>query len=116
MSVIDDYLKNVSAPERADLERIRRIVKSATPEAEEIISYGMPGFKYRNKPLIWFAAFKNHLSIFPTAGPIEQMRRQLEGFKLSKGTIQFTLEKPLPDPLIKELVRLRMNQIDHVAG
>ncbi len=111
MSVIDDYLKNIEPRQKAELERIRSIVKKLVPDAEETFSYGMPTYKYKNRPLIYFAAFKNHMSIFPTAGPAEALKDKLAGYKLSKGTIQFTVEKPLPETIIKELITLRLNVI-----
>lgn len=111
MSVIDDYLKKLELPQRAELERIRQIVQQVAPEAVEVITYGMPGFKYRQKYLIAFAAFKDHLSLFPAPGPIEALKDKLTDFKLSKGTIQFTLEHPLPESLIKEITLKRVADI-----
>lgn len=108
MSVIDDYLQTAPAPERAELERVRKIVLQTAPEAEEYISYGIPAFKYKGKYLIGFAVFKDHLSLFPTPGPIAALKDKLGGFKLSKGTIQFTLDNALPEPLIQELVEHQM--------
>jgi uncharacterized protein YdhG (YjbR/CyaY superfamily) len=69
MSVIDNYLKEVQPSQRVELERIRRIVKGMVPDAEEVIGYGIPTLKYKGKNLIHFAAFKNHLSIFPHIRP-----------------------------------------------
>lgn len=112
MTVIDEYLKNVSASHRVVLERVREIIKLAVPEAEETISYGIPAFKYKNKNLIYFAAFKNHMSVFPTAGPTESIKDKLTGFKVTKGTIQFTLDNVLPEPVLKELVAIRIREID----
>ncbi len=112
MSVIDDYLKDYSQPEREALERVRTIVKEAAPEAEEVITYGMPGFKYKKKYLIAFAPFKDHLSIFPGANPTEMMKGKLDGFTLSKGTIQFTLDKPIPKEIIKQLLQIRIKDIE----
>ncbi|HSW37711.1 MAG TPA: DUF1801 domain-containing protein [Candidatus Saccharimonadales bacterium] len=109
MSVIDDYLKEVEPAQRAELERIRQIVRKLVPEAEEVISYGMPAFKYKNKYFIFFAAFKNHMSVFPGA-PVK-LKDKLKGYKLRKGTIQFTLDNPLPEALIKELVQSRLDDI-----
>src|SRR4051812_25778834 len=111
MSVIDEYLDNVSAPQRAELERIRRIVQETVPEAEELISYGMPGFKYQGKYLVGFAAFKDHLSLFPTSRPVEVFEDKLKGFQISKGTIQFTEENPIPEHLIKEILLSRVADI-----
>lgn len=109
MSVIDEYLDKVSPAQRAELGRIRKLVKKLVPEAEEAISYGIPAFKLRGKYLIFFAAFKNHMSVFPGA-PIG-LKDKLKGYKLRKGTIQFTVEKPLPESIIKEIVRSRLAEI-----
>ena len=112
MSVIDDYLANIQPAQKVALEHVRFVIKQTVPDAEETIGYGMPAFKYKNKPLMYFAAFTNHMSIFPTAGPAEALKDKLAGFTTSKGTVQFTLEKPLPDELITELLRLRTATID----
>lgn len=112
MSVIDDYLKNVAEPQKGELERVRNIVSKTVPEAEEAISYGMPGFKYKGKYLITFAAFKDHLSVFPGSNPTEAVSKKLADFKQSKGTIQFTIENPLPESIIVELVKIRVGDID----
>jgi len=111
MSIIDDYLEKVTGPQRAELERVRRVVKEVVPEAKEVISYGMPGFKYNNKYLVGFAAFKDHMSLFPTSGPVEALKEKLGKFELSKGTIQFTLDNPLPDSLIQEILSQRLADI-----
>lgn len=111
MSVIDEYLQNVSSPQKEELERVRAIVQQTVPDAEEVISYGMPGFKYQKKYLVTFGAFKDHMSIFPGAWPTEAVKEQLSSFQTSKGTIQFTVEHPLPEALIKELVLLSVKKI-----
>lgn len=111
MSVMDDYLNKLGEPERAALERVRRIVKTVVPGAEEVITYAMPGFKYKGKYLIAFAPFKDHLSVFPGSSAPEALKDKLGGFKQSKGTIQFTLDNPLPEEIIKELVAIRVAEI-----
>jgi len=112
MSAVDDYLKNVEEPQRAELERIRSIVKDLVSEAKEVISYRIPGFTYKGKYLMGYAAFHDHLSIFPTSEPIEVLAPKLTGYKLSRGTIQFGLDQPLPEALIRELVGIRVEAID----
>jgi uncharacterized protein YdhG (YjbR/CyaY superfamily) len=111
MSAVDEYLGKVPAPQRGELERVRNIVKETVSEAEEVISYGMPGFKYQKKYLFGYAAFKDHMSIFPTAAPVEALQEKLSDFELSKGTVQFTLEHPVPEAIIKELVSVRVKAI-----
>lgn len=111
MSVIDTYLSQLPAPQRTELERIRRIVKKYYPEAREAISYGMPAFKYNGKYLVAYWAFKEHLSLFPTSGTVEALHEKLSAYTTSKGTIQFTLKKTLPEPLIAEILQERVRAI-----
>src|SRR5207245_11201697 len=98
---VDEYLAGVPEPARSSLNKIRAAIRSAVPpEATETISYGMPAFKYKGV-LVWFAAFSNHCSLFPTASVIEKFKSELKGFVTSKGTIQFPTNKPLPAALVK---------------
>lgn len=107
---IDEYLAGVPEPARTTLQRIRAMIRSAAPpDATETISYGMPAFKH-NGILVWFAAFSNHCSLFPTAAVIEALKNDLKGFRISKGTVQFPTEKPLPAALVKKIVKLRVAQ------
>lgn len=112
MSVVDDYLNDTSSPQKEALQRVCRIIRQTAPAAEEVITYGMPGFKYQKKYLIAFAGFKDHMSVFPGAEAIETLKDKLGGYQLSKGTVQFTVEKPLPEAIVTELVRIRMAAID----
>lgn len=112
MSEIDEYLSKVDAPQRAELERIRKIVKQTAPDAEEVITYGMPGFKYKKKYLIAYAPFKDHMSIFPGSATSPSLKAKLSGFKQSKGTIQFTLENSIPKSILLEIVKNRAQAID----
>lgn len=112
MTVIDTYLQDIDSKQRAELERIRAITKDAVPTADEKIAYGMPTMTYKNKNLLHFAAFKDHMSLFPTSGPTKELAAKLEDYKTSKGTIQFTLDNPLPENLIREIINLRVRDID----
>lgn len=80
--------------------------------AEECISYGMPAFKYKGKPLSYFAAFKNHIGFYPTAAGIKAVEAELIKFKYSKGVIQFPIDKKIPVTLVKKIVKIRTAQID----
>jgi len=105
---VEDYLAGVPEPARSTFNKLRAAVQSAVPaEATEIISYGIPAFK-RKRVLVWFAAFSNHCSLFPTAAVIESFKNELKAFSTSKGTIHFPTDKPLPTPLIKKLVKARV--------
>lgn len=108
MTVIDEYLEKVEPKQKAELEKIRSFVKKHVPEAEEVISYGMPAFKYEGSYLIGFAAYKDHLSVFPTPEPIEILKDELEGFQMAKGTVQFTLDHLLPLEMVGRLVDERL--------
>lgn len=111
VTTIDEYLSELAPQESKELQRLRDIVKKEVPEAEESISYEMPAFKYKNEPLIYFAAFKNHLSIFPTPGPIEELAEQLKPYESGKGTLKYRLEESFPEELFKKLIRARLKQI-----
>jgi uncharacterized protein YdhG (YjbR/CyaY superfamily) len=111
MTVIDDFLAPADPAKREALERVRVIIKQVVPDAEEVISYGIPGFKYKGKYLFGFAPFKDHMSLFPASEPIAVMGDKLKDFKLSKGTIQFTVSHQVPEEIIKELVNIRLASI-----
>ena len=116
MSVVDEYLAGLAPEPKAALETLRSVIVAAFPDVEEVISYGMPGFKYRGKYLGGYSAFKNHLSFFPTAHPIEVHHDKLSDFKLSKGTIEFHLDNPIDPDLIVALVKTRVDDIDNAGA
>jgi uncharacterized protein YdhG (YjbR/CyaY superfamily) len=108
---VDEYLVGVPEPARSALNKMRAAIRSAVPpEATEAISYGIPAFKHKGV-LVWFAAFSDHFSLFPTAAVIEKFKNELKGYSTSKGTIHFPTDKPLPIPLIKKLVKARVAQM-----
>ena len=111
MSHIDIYLNALSPENKAALQHIRALIHKLVPDAEETFSYDMPSFTYQGKPLIYFAAFKDHLSVFPTAFPIDALKDELTSYTVSKGTIKFTLDNPLSDELIEKLLEARISQI-----
>ena len=99
---VDEYLAGVPEPARSTLNKVRAAIRTAVPPGTtETISYGMPAFKH-NGVLVWYAAFSNHCSLFPTGAVIEAFKKELKGFSTSKGTIQFSTEKPLPAALVKK--------------
>jgi uncharacterized protein YdhG (YjbR/CyaY superfamily) len=109
---VDEYFADVPEPARSALSRMREAIRSSVPpEATETISYRIPAFKHKGV-LVWYAAFSNHCSLFPTASVIEAFANELKGFSTSKGTIHFPLNKPLPIALIKKLVKTRVAQIE----
>jgi uncharacterized protein YdhG (YjbR/CyaY superfamily) len=107
---VDEYFDRLSAPALRALHKIRAAIRSVVPpEATEIISYRMPAFKH-GRVLVWYAAFANHCSLFPTAAAIAALKDELKGFTTSKGTIHFPTDKPMPTALIKKLVKARVAQ------
>lgn len=110
---VDEYLARIPEPARSTLNKIRAAIRFAAPrEATETISYGMPAFKYKGV-LVWFAAFSDHCSLFPTAAVIETFKKELKSFSTSKGTIHFPTDKPLPVTLVKKIVKARVAQIEN---
>jgi uncharacterized protein YdhG (YjbR/CyaY superfamily) len=104
----DEYLAAVPAAARGNLKKMRAAIRTAVPrEATEIISYGIPAF--RNKVvLVWFAAFSDHYSLFPTAAVIEEFKTELKDYSTSKGTVHFPAGKPVPVVLVRKLVKARV--------
>jgi uncharacterized protein YdhG (YjbR/CyaY superfamily) len=108
---VDEYFAAIPEPAHSTLNKVRAAIRSAVPpETTEAISYGIPAFKYKGRPLVWIAAFSDHCSLFPTAAVIEAFKDELKRFSTSKGTIHFTTDKPLPAPLVKKLVKARLAQ------
>jgi len=112
MSKIIDFISKIEEPQKSEMLNVYGLVKETVPDATDNIGYGMPVFKYKGKYLIGFSAFKDHLSIFPGPEPIEKFKTELTDFKTSKGTIQFTIEKPLPDKLLKDIITERVRLIE----
>jgi uncharacterized protein YdhG (YjbR/CyaY superfamily) len=105
---VDEYLERVPEPARSTLNKVRAVIRSVAPtEATEGISYGIPTFKYKGM-LTSFAAFSDHCSLFPGAGPTIEFKNELKNFQTSKGTIRFASDKPLPAVLLKKLVKARI--------
>ncbi|HEU5292090.1 MAG TPA: DUF1801 domain-containing protein [Cyclobacteriaceae bacterium] len=108
-ATVDQYMADLPEKEREVLSNIRKTIKATAPKAEEAISYGMPGYKYHGM-LVYFAAFKNHLSFFPGSSMIDQFGEEVQKYKTSKGTLQFTVDKPITTSLVKKIVKARMKQ------
>lgn len=108
---VDEYLAAVPEPAASALKHVRKVIRSVVPkETTEVISYGIPMFKYKGM-LVGYAAFKKHCSLFPTgSGVIEKYARELKGYRTSRGTIQFAPDKPLPDALIKKIAKTRVKE------
>ena len=106
---IDQYIAGFSSEIQAILQEIRATIKKAAPEAQEAISYQMPTFKL-NGNLIHFAAFKNHIGVYPAPTGIEQFRKELSAYKGGKGSVQFPFSLPMPYDLISRIVKYRVQE------
>lgn len=111
---MEAYLVKVPEPARSTLEKVRAGIRSVVPAGTtEVISYGIPTFRYKGRGLVAYAAFKNHCSFFPLqASLIDEMQDELKGYRTSKGTLQFAQDKPLPAALLKKLVKARVAGVD----
>lgn len=106
---VDRYIKSFPPAVRKKLAQIRKAVREAAPNAEEIISYRMPAYRLEGI-LVYFAAFKNHIGFFPTASGIRFFEKDIKSYKHSKGTVQFPLDKSVPVGLIKNIVKFRVKE------
>ena len=104
------YLFTLSPEIRERMESVRGTVMELAPQAEEVISYNMPAFRLK-EILLWYAAFRKHIGIYPKAATIEAFRNELKGYKTSKGAIQFPHNRPLPLDLIRKLVEYRLQKM-----
>ena len=106
---VNEYLLTLTEQQLQYAEKMRRTILRAIPEAEETISYHMPAYKFKGV-LLYFAAWKNHLGLYPTPSGIEAFREQLKPYEVSKGAIQFPYSQPLPLKLIADIARFRLEE------
>jgi uncharacterized protein YdhG (YjbR/CyaY superfamily) len=104
-----EYVKTFPAEVQLILEQVQQTIKKAAPDAIEVISYGMPAFKYHGM-LVYFAGFKNHIGFYALPSGNEAFKSELAAYKMGKGSIQFPLEKPMPLALITQIVKYRMEE------
>lgn len=101
---VEDYLANLSDAQRRIADEVRALIVRTAPEAEEYFGYGMPGYKLYGKPLVYFAAFKNHLGIYALPAAHAEFAAELAGFKQGKGSVQFPWSRPVPYGLLERMV------------
>ncbi len=107
---IDEYIAGFPKDIQNNLEQIRSTIKKVAPEAEESIGYGMPAFKTNGRPLVYFAAFKNHIGFYAIPTGHSEFAKELSNYKQGKGSVQFPLDKPMPLNLITKIVRFRVKE------
>lgn len=107
-TTIDLYIETFPEEVRPLLEQLRQTIHELVPEASETISYAIPTFRWKGKNLVHFAGYARHIGFYPGAATMAAFSQRLEGFKISKGTVQFPLNRPLPLDLVKEMVSFRL--------
>lgn len=113
---VDEYLLGVREPGRATLQTLRQTILEIVPDAEQVISYRVPAFRIRGETVAGFAAFKHHLSYLPFSGSIlSQLAEELDGYAMTKSSLHFPVDRPLPKPLVEKLIALRLAQVGRRA-
>ncbi len=108
-TTIDEYIAQCPENVQPVLKEIRAVIKETAPQAEERISYQMPGF-YQNGSLVWFGAHPHHIGFYPTGSGVEAFKEELSGYKHSKGAVQFPLDQPMPYDLIRRIVKFKVDE------
>lgn len=108
-NTVDEYISLFLDDVREKLNQMRKIIKETAPDAEEKISYRMPAY-FKNGPLVYFAAFKNHIGFYPTASGTEAFKEEFKPYKSGKGSVQFPMDESLPIELVKRVVRFKVEE------
>jgi uncharacterized protein YdhG (YjbR/CyaY superfamily) len=117
MGAVDEYFATLEDPDRSAFEEVRALALEVAPGADQGTSYGMAALRAGGRPLLGFRAAKGHLSVFPFSPQVvEAVAPRLTGFELSKGTIRFTAAHPLPGDVVREIVRLRLQELSPPSG
>lgn len=107
---VNEYIATFPEEIQQILKTIRTLITESAPEAEESISYGMPAYKLNKKPLVYFAAFKNHIGFYATPSGHSQFAEELSRYKQGKGSVQFPIDQPMPFDLIRRIVKFRAQE------
>ena len=109
---VDEYLRSLEEPKRTTLQTLRRTILEVLPEAEQVISYRVPAFRIRGKDVAGFAAFKDHLSYLPFSGSVlGQLADELDDYTMTKSSLHFPVDRPLPKALVKKLIAARLAEV-----
>ena len=110
---IDAYLSTFPPEVQAKLEELRQTIRAAAPDATETISYNIPTFKQAGTYLIYFAGWKNHISVYPIPKADAELEQAIAPYREAKGTLKFPLDQPIPPDLIRRIVTTRLAEIAH---
>ena len=106
---VDEYLRGLEEPKRGTLQALRGTILEIVPDAEQVISYGMPAFRVNGKTVAGFAAFKAHLSYLPFSGSVlSQLAHELQGYTMTKSALHFAVDESLPKALVEKLIAVRL--------
>ena len=109
---VDEYLRGLDEPKRRTLQALRSTILEIVPDAEQVISYGMPAFRVNGKTVAGFAAFKDHLSYLPFSGSVlSQLTEELQGYTMTKSALHFAVDEPLPKALVERLIAVRLAEV-----
>lgn len=115
IKTVDEYIAQYPEEVQSLLAEVRAIIIASAPKAVEGISYGMPGYKYLGKPLVYFGGYKGHIGFYATPNGHEAFAKEFAKYKQGKGSVQFPLDEKLPLALIKKVVKFRMNYLNEIA-
>ena len=110
IQTVDEYISLFSSDVQDILKSMRKVIKRSAPDAVEGIAYQMPGYKLNGKPLVYFAACKQHIGFYPTPSGVNFFEKELSEYPCSKGSIQFPFDQPLPFDLVKKIVLYRVKE------
>lgn len=108
---VDEYLSQFEGVVREKLNQCRELILKTVPEADESLSYGMPAYKFQKKPLVYFAGYQKHIGFYATPNTHESFQKELSSYKQGKGSVQFPLDKDLPEDLIRQMILFRKEAI-----
>lgn len=115
ITTVDEYIAASPVEVQERLAQVRALIREKAPESEESISYGMPAYKLYGRPLVYFAAFKNHIGFYATPTGHTQFAEELSKYKQGKGSVQFPLNQPLPLQLIARIIEFRITENKLIA-
>ena len=114
---VDEYLRGVAEPGRSTLGALRRTILEIIPDAEQVISYRIPAFRVHGQTVAGFAAFTNHLSYLPFSGSVlSKLADELDGYEMTKSSLHFASDRPLPKALVEKLIAVRLAQVRGRSG